>query len=167
MKDALFEAVNNFSKKDIAQDYEKSMARLFNMYCRHVFWSLIQKDDIERIFSVILQGEREEAATDVKSFSVFLKVLGNECFITGNKVYIKSFKVFLKKVVSMCCKNKRFQSLLRVLIEDGILGAYQMHMEDLHKEPQAYSTKRIEDFFKTESKASQLMNPYIIVPFLK
>ena len=52
-----------------------------------------------------------------------------------------------------------------MLIEDGILGAYQSHMEDLHKE--AFSTKRIEEYFKTESKASQLMNPYIIVPFLK
>ena len=81
------------------------MARLFNMYCRHVFWSLIQKDDIEKVFHVILETESQ---AEIKSFSVFLKVLGNECFITGNKVYIKSFKSFLKKVVSICCRQKRF-----------------------------------------------------------
>ena len=40
-RDALFDTINNFSKKDLALDYEKSLIRLFNMYCRHVFWSLI------------------------------------------------------------------------------------------------------------------------------
>jgi len=97
-KDALFDAINGFSKQDLAAEYEKSLIRLFNMYCRHVFWSLIQKEqDIEKIFSLVLESPQE-----MHSFSVFLKVLGNECFITGNKVYIKSYKSFLKKVVSAC-----------------------------------------------------------------
>ena len=56
-KDALYDAINNYSKKELAADYEKSMIRLFNMYCRHVFWSLIQKDDIEKIFRMVLETE--------------------------------------------------------------------------------------------------------------
>ena len=95
------------------------MIRLFNMYCRHVFWSLIQKDDIEKIFTMVLESEN-----GMKQFSVFLKVLGNECFITGNRVYIKSFKIFLKKVVNICCSNSKFTQLLSILIQDGIINAY-------------------------------------------
>jgi hypothetical protein len=53
----------------------------------------------------------------MRSFTVFLKVLGNECFVTGNKVYIKSYKAFLRKVVTACSghdnKNREF---LRILI---------------------------------------------------
>ena len=53
-----------------------------------------------------------ETPNDMKAFSVFLKVLGNECFITGNKVYIKGYKAFLKKVVDVCCKQSKFRPLL-------------------------------------------------------
>ena len=67
----------------------------------------------------------------MRSFSVFLKVLGNECFITGNKVYIKSFKVFLKKVVNICCKVSKFRPLLKILINEGIIEAYQQNMDEL------------------------------------
>ncbi|CDW71537.1 UNKNOWN [Stylonychia lemnae] len=161
-KDALFDTINSFSKKDLAADYEKSMIRLFNMYCRHVFWSLIQKDDIHNLFSMVLETE-----TEMKSFSVFLKVLGNECFITGNKVYIKSFKIFLKKVVHICCKVAKFRPLLEILVQEGIINAYQVHMEELKTDQTGYSNKRIEEYFKTETKASQLMNPFIVVPLLK
>jgi hypothetical protein len=61
----------------------------------------------------------------MKSFAVFMKVLGNECFITGNKVYIKGYKIFLKKVVAACSgeenKNREF---IRILIKDGLIHAY-------------------------------------------
>jgi len=39
--DALFECINTFNRNDLPGEYEKSLIRLFNMYCRHVFWSLI------------------------------------------------------------------------------------------------------------------------------
>jgi len=67
----------------------------------------------------------------MKSFSVFLKVLGNECFITGNKVYIKSFKLFMKKVVHVCCKVPKFRPLLEILIQDSVINAYQEYMDEL------------------------------------
>ena len=101
-------------------EYEKALIRLFNMYCRHVFWSLIQKDDIEKIFEMVLEKE-----DDMRAFSVFLKVLGNECFITGNKVYIKSYKTFLKKVVSACCSIPRFRPLLSLIMHESLLSSYQ------------------------------------------
>ena len=80
----MFDCISNFSKKDLPMEYEKTLIRLFNMYCRHVFWSLIQKDDVSVIFSLIL-----DTPSAMNSFATYLKVLGNECFITGNKVYIK------------------------------------------------------------------------------
>jgi len=43
-----------------------------------------------------------DTKADMRSFAVFMKVLGNECFITGNKVYIKSYKNFMRKVVMAC-----------------------------------------------------------------
>ena len=72
---------------------------------------IIQKDDIEVIFNMVLEKQ-----SDMKEFSIFLKVLGNECFITGNKVYIKSYKAFLRKVVHLCCKNSKFRPLLEIFI---------------------------------------------------
>ena len=72
-----------------------------------------------------------ESDSEMRAFSVFLKVLGNECFITGNKVYIKSFKVFMRKVVSICCKLPKFTPLLNILIEEGMINAYQQHMDEI------------------------------------
>jgi hypothetical protein len=40
-------------------------------------------------------------------------------------------------------------------------------IEELRNDSQPYSKKRIEEVFKTESKASQLMNPYIIIPLVR
>jgi hypothetical protein len=79
------------------------MKRLFNQYCRQIFWSLIQNDDIEKIFSLILNSSSME--NSIRSFCIFIKVIGNECFITNNKKYIESFKEFLAKVVKTCCKE--------------------------------------------------------------
>lgn len=39
-------------------------------------------------------------------------------------------------------------------------------MDELKNDTKGHSTIRIEDFFKTETKASQLVNPYIMVPLL-
>lgn len=82
-----------------------------------------------------------ETQNDMKSFAVFMKVLGNECFITGNKVYIKSYKKFLKKVVSACSgqdnKNREF---LRILIQEGLIQAYQNNLiNEVRNDPQPYS----------------------------
>jgi hypothetical protein len=112
---------------------------------------LIQKDDIQKIFSMILESE-----ADMRSFSVFIKVLGNECFITGNKVYIKSYKSFLKKVVSACSgPDNTNRAFLKILLEEGLIQSYQNNLiVDLKNDPQPYSQRRIEELFKTESKAS-------------
>jgi hypothetical protein len=70
-----------------------------------------------------------DTKADMRSFAVFMKVLGNECFITGNKVYIKSYKNFMRKVVSACSgqdnKNREF---LRILIQEGLIQAYQNNL---------------------------------------
>ena len=163
-KDALFDAVNNFSKQDLPGEYEKTLIRLCNMYCRHVFWSLIQKDDLDSIFSLIL-----ETPSEMRAFATFIKVLGNECFITGNKVYKKSYKAFLKKVVYACAApDSKYRVFLEILLKEGLIQAYQDNLiEDLKNEVKANSERRIEDFFKTESKASQLMNPNIAVPLIR
>ena len=110
-----------------------------------------------------------ETQTDMRSFAVFMKVLGNECFITANKVYIKSYKAFMRKVVNACSgqdnKNREF---IRILIQEGLVQAYQNNLlNEVRNDPQPYSQRRIEEFFKTESKASQLMNPFIIQPLIK
>lgn len=49
------------------------------MYCRHIFWSLIQKDKIESMFDFLLTTPE-----DIKSFVTFIKVVGNESYITAN-----------------------------------------------------------------------------------
>jgi hypothetical protein len=114
------------------------MRRLFNMYCRQIFWSLIQNDDIIRIFELILQQGPEEidsaGKTDsqsldsVRAFTVFIKVIGNECFITNNQKYITSFKAFLGKVVDASCQqDSKYKDLLRLLIEEAILESYHDH----------------------------------------
>ena len=62
---------------DLAELYEKSIRRLFNMLCRNIFWNLIQKDKIAKIFDFLLTTPE-----DMRAFVTFLKVIGNECFIT-------------------------------------------------------------------------------------
>lgn len=104
---AYFAKVNSFTDKEgLPQEYERIVKRLFNMYCRQIFWSLIQNDDIEKIFELILhqpkedgeqilsssRGNDDEILNSMRSFTVFMKVIGNECFITNNKKYIASFK---------------------------------------------------------------------------
>lgn len=104
---AYFAKVNSFTDKEgLPQEYERIVKRLFNMYCRQIFWSLIQNDDIEKIFELILHQPKEdgeqilsssrdnddEILNSMRSFTVFMKVIGNECFITNNKKYIASFK---------------------------------------------------------------------------
>jgi hypothetical protein len=94
-----------------------------------------------------------EGPNEMRAFATFIKVLGNECFITANKVYIKAYKDFLKKVVNACAMpGSKYRAFLEILVKD---------------ETKSHSERRIEDFFKTESKASQLMNPNIVVPLLR
>jgi hypothetical protein len=94
------------------------------MYCRHVFWSLIQKDDLDLIFSLILENPSE-----MRAFGTFIKVLGNECFITGNKIYKKAYSSFLKRVVSACAQpGSKYRAFLEILLTEGFMQAYQDHM---------------------------------------
>jgi hypothetical protein len=51
--------------------------------------------------------------------------------------------------------------LLKIMVYDGILGAYSTHMADLRSEdlkPKYY----ISQYFKTESSALQLTNPHVV-----
>ena len=74
---------------DLADLYESKIKRLFNIYCRQIFWSIVQKDST--MFRFLLETEG-----DMRAFVSFVKVVGNECFVTGNKDAIKSFKGFVK-----------------------------------------------------------------------
>jgi len=49
----------------------------------------VQKDST--MFRFLLETEG-----DMRAFVSFVKVVGNECFVTGNKDAIKSFKGFVK-----------------------------------------------------------------------
>jgi hypothetical protein len=73
-----------------------------------------------------------ENIQEMRSFSVFLKVAGNECYITDNKVYIKSYKSFLRNVVSVCCRVERFKPLLGILINEGIIKAYASQLGKIY-----------------------------------
>jgi len=48
---AYYKQVNTFAVNEaLPQEYQQILKRLFGMYCRQIFWSLIQNDDIEVIF---------------------------------------------------------------------------------------------------------------------
>jgi hypothetical protein len=48
---AYYTKVNGFSENEaLPSEYEMILKRLFSMYCRQIFWSLIQNDDVEAIF---------------------------------------------------------------------------------------------------------------------
>lgn len=67
----------------------------------------------------------------MRAFGVFLKVLGNECYITGNKVYIQSYKNFLKKIVKACLeKDSKYRVFLTLLIQDEFINAYHVNLID-------------------------------------
>lgn len=42
---------------DLASLYEQKIKRLFNIYCRQIFWSIVQKDKIEFLFDFLLKTE--------------------------------------------------------------------------------------------------------------
>jgi hypothetical protein len=42
---------------DLATLYESKIKRLFNIYCRQIFWSIVQKDKIEFLFDFLLTNE--------------------------------------------------------------------------------------------------------------
>jgi hypothetical protein len=42
---------------EIANAYEKVISHLYNMYCRQIFWSLIQKDDMAKLFEILFTNE--------------------------------------------------------------------------------------------------------------
>jgi predicted thioredoxin/glutaredoxin len=79
---------------ELASEYEKVMMRLNNMYCRQIFWNMIQKDNMEELFKALFLKE-----SDIKAFACFLKVIGNESYITKNTRQIKSFSKFLQDVI--------------------------------------------------------------------
>ena len=79
---------------ELASEYEKVMMRLNNMYCRQIFWNMIQKDNMEELFKALFLKE-----SDIKAFASFLKVIGNESYITKNTRQIKSFSKFLLDVI--------------------------------------------------------------------
>jgi len=118
------------------------------MYCRHLLWSLIQKDSVERIFELVLQTDSE-----MRAFATFLRVLGNECFVTENKVYLHNFVEFLNRVIVFCCKTDKFKPLLTLLIKEGVIEAYSQRLDELmskNLDPE----RRVSVYFRTENKAA-------------
>lgn len=73
------------------------------MYCRHIFWSLIQKDSITALFDFLLVTQE-----DMRAFVTFIKVVGNECYITANKESVKNFKAFVRQVVQVSIQVDKF-----------------------------------------------------------
>lgn len=45
------------TKTEIANAYEKVILHLYNMYCRQIFWSLIQKDDMAKLFDILFTSD--------------------------------------------------------------------------------------------------------------
>lgn len=190
---AYFEKVNSFSDNEgLYFEYEKILKRLFAMYCRQIFWSLVQNDEIEAIFEQILvqqepAAEAEDsnqivssatqlqgaAAVDsqildsMRAFSNFIKVIGNECFITNNKRYISNFKAFLKKVVQTCCQKEvggpdnKYKALLRIMLEESIIECYREHFGEITGDYSDFK-KPIFEYFQSESRAQLLLNPIVL-----
>ena len=68
----------------------------------------------------------------MRAFAVFVKVIGNECFITNNQKYISNFRQFLKKVVDTCClPDSKYKQLLGVLVEESIIENYHCYFSEL------------------------------------
>jgi hypothetical protein len=140
-RNAYFSKVNVFEGGEgIILEYERILKRLFSMYCRQIFWSFIQNDNIETIFEQILNikanddqkqidsGSSQKKAR-MRSFCSFIKVIGNECFITNNKVYIQRFKTFLNKMITVCCKKNKqdYKDLIKIVFKEGIIDSYHQH----------------------------------------
>lgn len=102
----------------------------------------------------------------MRAFSNFIKIIGNECFITNNKKYIANFKAFLKKVVITCCKKEsgqanKYKSLLRIMLEDSIIQCYREHFSEITGDYSDFK-KPIFEYFQSESKAQILLNPIVL-----
>ena len=181
---AYFEKVNAFADNEgLYFEYEKILKRLFAMYCRQIFWSLIQNDEIETIFEQILiqqepntkpqdPAQIDSSAVDttettdadsqildsMRAFSNFIKVIGNECFITNNKRYISNFKAFLKKVVQTCCQGdqagqpSKYKSLLKIMLAESIIECYHEHFGEITGDYADFK-KHIFEYFQSESRA--------------
>lgn len=146
---AYFEKVNIFQHQEgLYFEYEKILKRLFAMYCRQIFWSLIQNDEVESIFGQIWdRAEEASMISSFRSFCNFIKVIGNECFITNNKKYIQSFRGFLKKVVQTCCKkDSKYKSLLNVMIKEAFIESYHDHFAELTGDSSEFN-KHIYEYF--------------------
>ena len=93
----------------------------------------------------------------MRSFSNFIKIIGNECFITNDKKYINNFKGFLKKVVQTCSQESngenKYKELLRIFLEECIIECYQDHFSEMTGDDHNEFQKRIFEYFKSETKA--------------
>ena len=98
---------------------------------------------------------------DTKAFITFVKVVGNECFITANKKSIANFKTFVTKVIKLCVSEAKFQPLLTAIVAD-VIDSYRRELHSILKTP-----TYIQHYFITESSASKVMNPYIVHVFVK
>ena len=65
------------------------------------------------MFELLLQTDE-----DIKAFVTFIKVVGNECYITGSS--IKDFKQFIKTVAEVSSTQERYKPLLKIIFSDLI-----------------------------------------------
>ena len=83
----------------------------------------------------------------LRSFCNFIKVIGNECFITNNQKYITSFRKFLRKVVQTCCnKESKFKTLITILIKEAFIESYHEHFGELTGESNEFNEHIFEYF---------------------
>ena len=68
------------------------------------------------------------------AFVTFIKVVGNESYITADKEAITNFKTFVQQVVRVACSNPKFKPLLRIVFSD-VVNSYRAKLKDLTKRP--------------------------------
>ena len=102
---------------------------------------------MEALFAVLFKNK-----ADMKAFACFLKVVGNESYITHNTRQIKSFNTFLSQVVRVCRDRPEFRALLNIMVYEEIVDAYGAHMGEL-KDDNCYPKYYVGEHFRTESSA--------------
>jgi hypothetical protein len=115
MEGRFWQDTNIEEGENLATLYEGKVKRLVNMYCRHIFWSLVQRDRLDKLFDFLLLTEQ-----DMRAFVTFIKVVGNECYVTANSASIKNFKTFIKNVVLIAMRQVKYRPLLVMLFNDII-----------------------------------------------
>lgn len=97
----------------------------------------------------------------MNAFVAFMKVVGNESYITTDKQAISNFKVFVRQVVHVAITSPKARPLLKIIFDD-VVTSYRQKLKELVKKP-----VHIQKHFMMESEAAKLMNPFILLKVVK